>query len=453
MSEKIIIIGGTAAGLSAASKAKRVNPDLEIQVFEKTGYISYGACGLPYFVGDMIREPEELVSLTVEQMTNKRGVPAFTHHEAVKIDRSRKMVTVVNLDNGQEQEHPYDKLVIATGARPIRPQIPGIGAEGVYYLRTVEDGIRLKAVVKAEGKKKAIIAGGGFIGLEVAEEMALSGLEVHIYEKLPRLLPFLDEGFSEAVLETLKERGVQVHLGMGIEEISETDGKVSGVRSSDGAEEKADLVLMSIGVTPSSELAQEGGLELGLKGAIVVNDEMQTSDPCIYACGDCVQMKNRITGGPAYVPLGTTANKQGRIAGDNIAGGHETFKGVLGSMVTKVFDLYIGATGLSVLQAEEAGFEPAVSVVTKGDRASYYPGSRDNRICLIFDRKTGRLLGAQGIGSESIAGRINVFATAITCGMTVAEINELDLVYAPPVAPVYDPILIAASQAMKKVKP
>ena len=203
---------------------------------------------------------------------------------------------------------------------------------------------------------------------------------------------------------------------------------------------------------PNSELAKKVGLELGIKGGIAVNDEMQTSDPSIYACGDCVQMKNRITGEAAYVPMGTTANKQGRIAGGNVAGGHETFKGVLGSMVTKVFDLYIAATGLTLSQAKAAGYDAVSSVITKGDRASYYPGSRDNKLCLILDKKTGRLLGAQGIGSESVAGRMNVFVVAITCGMTVEEINELDLVYSPSVAPVYDPILIAASQAMKKVE-
>ena len=223
-------------------------------------------------------------------------------------------------------------------------------------------------------------------------------------------------------------------------------------RRSDGAQIPVNNVLLSIGVRPASELAKDAGMELGLKGGIVVDDEMRTSDPHIWACGDCVQMKNRITGGTAYVPLGTTANKQGRIAGGNLAGAHETFKGVLGSMVTKAFELYISATGLSLAQAQAAGYNAAASVITKGDRASYYPGSQSNTICLILDKATGRLLGAQAIGSESVAGRINVFATAITCGMTVAEINELDLVYAPPVAPVYDPILIAASQAMKKVE-
>lgn len=452
MSEKLIVIGGTAAGLSAASKAKRLRPDMEIEVFEKSGYISYGACGLPYFVGGMIKEPEDLVSLTVDQMTEKRGVPTHIHHQVTKIDRKEKKVTVRDLDRGEETTHAYDKLVIATGARPIKPQIPGIEADGVYYLRTVEDGIRLKEIVRSAGRKRTVIVGGGFIGLEVAEEMALSGLEVHVFEKMERLLPFLDETFSGAVLETLKNHGVSVHLGKGIDEILTGNDMVTGVKAEDGEVVSADFVLMSIGVVPNSELAKEAGLELGIKGAIVVNEEMQTSDPDIWACGDCVQMKNRITGQPVYIPLGTTANKQGRIAGENVAGAHETFKGVLGSMVTKVFDLYIAATGLSLEQAKAAGYDAVSSVITKGDRASYYPGGHDNHICLILERSTGRLLGAQGIGSESIAGRMNVFATAITCKMTVYEINELDLVYAPPVAPVYDPILIAASQAIKKVK-
>ena len=452
MAEKVIIIGGTAAGLSAASKAKRVDPSLDITVFEKSGYISYGACGLPYFVGDMIKEPNDLVSLSVDQMTHKRGVPTFIHHEVTRIDRGAQTVTVRNLDNGEVFERPYDKLVIATGARPIVPRIPGADAKGVYTLRTVEDGIHLKSVVQSGARKKAAIIGGGFIGIEVAEELTNSGVEVHLFEMMPRLLPFLTESFSEAVLDTLTQHGVHVHLNAGAQALMTAEGSVCGVRATDGSETPVDYALLSIGVVPASDLARDAGLELGLKGAIVVDDEMRTSDPRIWACGDCVQMKNRITGGAAYVPLGTTANKQGRIAGGNLAGEHETFKGVLGSMVTKAFDLYISATGLSLDQAKAAGYDAVSSIITKGDRASYYPGSRDNTICLILDKKTGRLLGAQAIGSESVAGRINVFSTAITCGMTVSEINELDLVYAPPVAPVYDPILIAASQAMKKVE-
>lgn len=449
MAGKVVVIGGTAAGLSAASKAKRVDPSLEITVFEKSGYISYGACGLPYFVGGMIDEPDDLVSLTVDQMTGKRGVPTFIHHEVTKIDREVKQVTVVNLDTGDVSVHPYDKLVIATGARPVIPPIPGADAEGVHVLRTVEDGISLKAAAGKSGK--AAIIGGGFIGIEVAEELALSGIEVHLFEAMPRLLPFLTEEFSARVLDTLTAHGVAVHLSAAVREIPVKDGKACGVRTDEGSVE-ADLVLLCIGVKPNSGLAGEAGLALSVRDAILVDDEMRTSDPDIYACGDCAMEKNLITGQPVYIPLGTTANKQGRIAGGNLAGLHDTFKGVLGSMVTKAFDLTIAATGLSLQQAKDAGYEAVSSVITKADRASYYPGGRDNVLCFILDSRTGRLLGAQGIGSESVAGRINVLATAITAGMTVAEINELDLVYAPPVAPVYDPILIAASQAMKKVK-
>ena len=449
MAGRVVVIGGTAAGLSAASKAKRVDPSLEITVFEKSGYISYGACGLPYFVGGMIDEPLDLVSLTVDQMTGKRGIPTFIHHEVTKIDRDAKQVTVTNLDSGEVSVHPYDKLVIATGARPVIPPIPGVHAGRVHVLRTVEDGISLKAAAGKGGK--AAIIGGGFIGIEVAEEMALSGIEVHLFEAMPRLLPFLQEEFSDRVLETLRTHGVQVHLSATVREVLTDNGEACGVRTDEG-ELPADIVLLSIGVRPASELAREAGLALSVRDAILVDDEMRTSDEDIYACGDCAMEKHIVTGQPVYIPLGTTANKQGRIAGGNLAGLHDRFKGVLGSMVTKAFDLTVAATGLSLQQARDAGYDAVSSVITKADRASYYPGGRDNVLCFILDSKSGRLLGAQGIGSESVAGRINVLATAITAGMTVAEINELDLVYAPPVAPVYDPILIAASQAMKKVK-
>ena len=450
MPGKVIVIGGTAAGLSAASKAKRVDPSLEITVFEKSGYISYGACGLPYFVGGMIEAPDDLVSLTVGQMRDKRGIPTYIHREATRIDRAKKEVTVRDLDSGETAVYPYDKLVIATGARPVRPNLPGVDAEGVHTLRTVEDGISLKAAVGRGGR--AAIIGGGFIGIEVAEEMTLAGVEVHLYEMMPRLLPFLEESFSQRVLETLTAHGVHVHLGAAVEEICTKDGRVCGVRAKGEELQPADLVLLSIGVRPASELAKEAGLELDLRGAIRVDDEMRTSDPDIYACGDCAMARHILTGKPAYIPLGTTANKQGRIAGGNLAGLHDRFPGVLGSMVTKAFDLTIAATGLSLEQALAEGFDAVSSVITKGDRASYYPGSRDNTICLILCRKTGRLLGAQSIGSESVAGRINTLAAAITAGMTVSQVNDLDLVYSPSVAPVYDPILIAASQAMKKVE-
>lgn len=453
MAEKVVIIGGTAAGLSAASKAKRVNPHLDIKVFEKSGYISYGACGLPYFVGGIIDEPERLISLTVEQMREKRGIPTYIHHEVIKINRKEKNVLVKNLDDGSISEHSYDKLVIATGAKPVKPAIDGIDSKGVHYLRTVEDGIRLKhTVLETKEDSKAVIAGGGFIGLETAEEIAGTGTKVTLIESSRRLLPFLEESFSQQILSTLKENGVHVLLGETLERIESADGYAAAAVTDKGTRLETDLILISAGVEPNTNIAKEAGIELGIREAIRVTDYMETSDPSIWACGDCAEAKNIITGKPVYIPLGTTANKQGKIAGDNLAGNREPFAGVLGSVVTKVFDQYIACTGLTGEQAEEEGYEVESVSITKADKASYYPGAGENRIRLLFDQSTGKLLGAQAIGSESVAGRINVLAAAITAGMTVEEVNQLDLVYAPPVAPVYDPILIAASQAVKKVK-
>ena len=338
MGEKVIVIGGTAAGLSAASKAKRVRPDLDIEVYERTGYISYGACGLPYFVGGMIDDPDELVSLFPHEMSNKRGIPTFTHHEVTAIDRAAKTVSVTDLDTGRKFQRPYDKLVIATGAAPVRPGIPGTELDGVYYLRTVEDGIRLKGALAA--RRRIAILGGGFIGLEMAEELTQAGAEVTVFEQLPRLLPFLDESFSQAAAQTLERHGVRLFTGTALAAIHGADGRVTAVETSDGQRVEVDGVLISIGVRPATALARACGLELGLKDGIVVDEHQRTSDPAIWACGDCVQMRHLLTGQPVYVPLGTTANKQGRVAGADLAGEEAAFPGVLGSMVTKVFELH-----------------------------------------------------------------------------------------------------------------
>ncbi len=450
MAKKLIVIGGTAAGLSAASKAKRDDPSIEIEVFEKSGYVSYGACGLPYFVGGMIEEPMDLVSLTAEQLRDKRGIPVYTHHEVLSIDRDKKTVSVRDNDTKETTEHGYDVLVIATGAAPIMPDIPGIGAEGVYPLRTVEDGIRLRAA--ARKAHTAVVVGGGLIGLETAEELSQLGLKVHVVEALPRLLPMLSEEYSEMVAEGLRKNGVELHLSEPVKEVLAEDGRACGIRT-EHEEIACDLVLMSIGVRPASKLARDCGLRLSVKDSIEVDDYMQTSDPDIFACGDCACTKNAITGKADYVPLGTTANKQGKLAGTNIKSRRERFAGVLGSGVTKCFDMYIAMTGLSLERAKAEGFEEADAVsIIKSDRASYYPGGRDTHLRLIFDKNGGRLLGAQAIGGETVAGRINALAVAISSGMTVMQLSEMDFVYAPPVAPVYDPMLIAASQAVKHVR-
>ena len=450
MAESLIVIGGTAAGLSAASKAKRLRPDMEVTVYERSGFVSYGACGLPYFVGGLIGEPEELISLTADTLREKRNIPTYIHHEVTAIRRKEKLVEVTNLDTGKSFTQYYDKLMIATGAEPILPPLPGVEAQGVHCLRTVEDGIALKARTKEA--KQAVIVGGGFIGLETAEELRQAGLSVTVLEALPRLLPFLPEDYSTCIQRELESHGVAVRLGATAAQVEVENGRATGVSLAGGETLPADLVLFSVGVRPSSRLAVECGLELGLRGGIVVDERQRTSDPAIYAAGDCVQMKNLITGEPCYFPLGTTANKQGRVAGENLAGSYSAFPGVLGSQVTKIFDLYAASTGLTPEQTEKAGFSPAVCSITKGDPASYYPGGGENHLTLVLDRGTGRLLGAQGLGTSTVAGRMNVLATAITAKMTVMDLNELDLVYSPSVAPVYDPILIAASQALKCVK-
>ncbi|WP_312641277.1 FAD-dependent oxidoreductase [Hydrogenoanaerobacterium sp.] len=452
MGERLVVIGGTAAGLSAASKAKRTCSDMDITVYEKTGFVSYGSCGLPYFVGDMIPKPEDLVSLTVENLRDKRGIHAHINHEVTEIDRQQRLVKGINLNTGATFETPYDKLVIATGAVPIRPPITGIEAQGVHILRTVEHGIDIKEAI-AKGAKRVVVVGGGFIGLEMAEQLTNAGVKVVLVEAMPRLLPVLPETYASIIQKELEGNGVEVILNERVAAIESEEGRVKGVCLSDGRRFEAEIVLLSTGAAPNSKLAADCGLELGLKGAIVVDDAMHTSDPNIFACGDCVQMRNIITGKTCYVPLGTTANKQGRVAGAAIAGEKASFPGVLGSQVTKIFDLYVAATGLSLNEALDAGYDAVSSSIMKGDRASYYPGSADNYITLVFERKGGRLLGAQGVGSFSVAGRMNVFVAAITAGMTVEQLNDLDLVYSPSVAPVYDPILIAASQALKKVTP
>ena len=450
MSEKVIVIGGTAAGLSAASRFRKLSPEAEIVVYERSGYISYGSCGLPYFVGGMIGDPEDLVSLSMEEAERRRGIRVRIRHEVLSIDRAARTVAVRDLATGNAYTDTYDKLILATGASPVRLPVPGGDAENIRYLRTVEDGIGLKAELAEKGRRIAVI-GGGFIGLETAEEMTAAGARVTLIEALPRLLPMLPEAWSEDVADALRENGVSLFTGSGVSSFDSYRGRAAALSLSGGQRIETDAVLCCVGVLPNSGLASGCGLELGVRNAIRTDREMRTSDPAIWACGDCAETYNALTGQPDYIPLGTTANKQGRVAGASAAGQRTRFAGVVGSAVTKVFDRYIAMTGLSPDAARKAGFDAADVEITHRDKASYYPGARPFRLRLVFERKTGRLLGAQALGGESAAGRIDTLAACVTAGMTVFGVNDLDLVYAPPVAPVYDPILIAAQQAIKYV--
>ncbi len=448
---KIVIIGGTAAGLSAASKAKRNDPSAQITVYEKSGYVSYGSCGLPYFVGDMIKQTEELISLTPEELINDRSIDTKIAHEVLSIDRNEKTVSVKNLNSGEIFTDNYDKLVLATGATPIVPPFYDKPLSGVHFLRNVEDGISLKR--SASGStKKVVIIGAGLIGLEVAEQMSELGHDVTLLEAAPRLLPMIEEKYADMLKAKLAQHNIKLMLALKAQGLKEQNGTVTGVTLENGETLPADLVVMSIGVRPNGKLLGDTGIELYRNGAVLVDEYLQTADPDVYACGDCATAYNSLTKQQVYIPMGTTANKQGKACGDNITGLKTAFGGVLGSGVTKLFDTYVAFTGLTAEQAKDAGYDAAKSSITKADRASYYPGGEDNHLTVIFDSKSGRILGAQGIGSRTVCGRVNLMVAAISGGMTVQQLGELDLLYTPSVAPVHDPLLILASQAVKKVK-
>lgn len=447
MSEKLVVIGGTAAGLSAASKAKREG-DFEATIIEKTGYTSYGACGLPYFVGGTIEDASALVTLTPQELRDKRNMQVHLHCEALSIDRGEKRIEVQNLQTQCRFSVPYDKLVIATGAAPIFPNLPGIHLKGVFGLRSVEDGVQLRQQT-AQGD--VCIVGGGYIGLELASELAASGRSVTIIERLPHVLPTVNEDFAAIIESELRESGVTLHTGTELMEIEGQNGSVCAAITTKGRVPCATLI-MCIGVRPNIQLAQNCGLAIGSTGAIQVNSSFRTSDDSIWACGDCIETYHVVTGRPVYMPLGTHANKQGKCAGAAIAGKSVKNPGVAGSQIAKIASLYVGGTGLSEREAQAAGFSPVVVTIKKNDCASYYPGGKECRVRLVGDQQTKAVLGGQAIGGASIAGRINVIAAAVSAKMSVAELAALDMVYAPPVAPVYDPIIIAAEQLVKEIE-
>lgn len=442
---KLVVVGGCAAGMSAASAARRVNPDLEIVVFEASGYVSYGACGLPYFIAGVVKNHEELIAYTPEFFRERRKIEVHIRHRVESIDPNRKRVEVRDLRSGRVFEEGFDKLVIATGGSPIVPPIKGVDLEHVFTLRRIEDGLAIRQFISERSPSRAAIIGGGYIGVEMAESLRSAGLEVTIVEKLPYLMG-LDDEISRLVEEELTSNGVRVIKGAEASEI-----RLRGVMTTRG-DVQADLVMICVGVRPNVELAWNAGLMIGTAGAIEVDRRMRTSHPSIFAAGDCAQVKNLVTNRPDYIPLGTTANKQGRVAGTNAAGGDETFEGVVGTSVTKAFGLEVARTGLTERRAKELGFLPVSSVITAGSRAGYYPGGSEITVKLIADRRSRKVIGAQMAGGEGVAKRIDVIATAIQAGMTVDQIYGLDLSYAPPFSPVWDPILIAARRLMREME-
>ena len=452
---KIVVIGGGACGLKAACRARRRNADAEITVIDAGKYPSLGRCGLPYYVGGIVNELDDLrrtlagVLRDVEYFKNIKNIDVLTETRAVEIDRKKKIVKIVR--NGKEDEIPYDYLVLATGAKPIRLNLPNADAEGVCTLFDPEDAEKILDMWDEGALEKAVIIGGGLIGMETAEALSNLDVEVTIVELLDHVLPaLLDKEMAMLVQSHLADKGVKVLTGSKVTEIIAKDGKVTGVKVDGTKELPADLVLMAVGVRPNVDLAKACGLELGETGAIKVNEYMQTSDESIYAGGDCVEVINLITGKPAYIPLGSTANKHGRVIGDNITGGRSVFRGVVGTTIFKLFDLNVARTGLTERQARELGYDVITALCPGPDRAHFMPGQKPIRIKLIADAKTGKLLGAQMVGLGVVDKRIDVVATAIQMGATVDDLANLDLAYAPPYSTAIDTLIHAANVVRNK---
>ncbi|WP_457629179.1 FAD-dependent oxidoreductase [Oceanithermus sp.] len=442
MSKRLVVIGGVAAGMSAAAKAKRSNPELEVVAFEKSHYVSYGACGLPYYLAGWIENVEKLVARTPEKFA-KQGVTALVRHEVVEVDYDGRRVRVAALDEGREFWQPFDYLVVSTGARPVVPPLEGVELKGVFTLRQPEDGVAIREALA--GARRTVIVGGGYVGLEVAEAFRAQGKEVTLIELEPRVLPGADAEVSELVHEELVRNGVEVLTGTRVEAFT-GDGRVERVVTSAG-ELPADLVLLSVGIRPNVELATSFGVATGPTGAISVDEQLRTNLEDVWAAGDVAESMHLVTGEPYWLPLGDVANKHGRTAGTVIADKKAAFKGVVGSAITKVFERAIAFTGLSEDDAKAAGFDAKSVWIKSADRAHYYPNPHPLHVKLVYEAGSGRLLGAQVVGHFNDALRIDVIATLLHQGGTVDDLRALDLAYAPPFSPVWDPLLVAANQA------
>jgi NADPH-dependent 2,4-dienoyl-CoA reductase/sulfur reductase-like enzyme len=448
--EKLIVVGGDAAGMSAASKVKRENPDFEVVVFERGGYVSYGMCGLPYYISGEVADLEDLVAITAEEFRQKRNIDVRLHHEVTEVDPEGKQVRV-RKGNGEEFIVGYDKLLIATGARPKIPPIEGVELSNVFTVHWLPDGERIRKFIEKEHPKDVAIIGGGYIGMEMAEAFKKMGLNVTLLAKHDQVMKYVDPDIAQLIEEELIAHGVEVHKGSKAESFEgDSKGRVRRVNTSTGSYD-VDFALMAVGVRPEVELAQGADVKIGETGAIVVDERMETSVEGIYAAGDCVETKHLVSGKGVYLPLGDTANQQGRVAGTNIAGGQASFPGVVGTSVFKVFDLAVGRTGLTKREAEQEDFNCFSSKITASSRAFYYPGGQPITIKLIVDSVTGKLLGAQLVGKEGVSQRLNVLATVIHRQGTVQELQYFDFGYAPPYAPVWDPVLTAAKVAAGKL--
>ena len=439
---KAVIVGGVAGGASAAARIRRLDEHAQIIMIERSGYVSYANCGLPYYVGGVIKEQEELTLQTPESFWDRFRIDVRVRQEVTAIDPEGKTVTVHTLDSGKFYTETYDKLILAPGAKPTVPALSGVDSERVFTLRTVEDTLRIRRFVEDQKPKTAVLAGGGFIGLEMAENLAEMGIAVTIVQRPKQLLAPLDADMASFIHARMRAHGVTLRLGETVEGFRQDGCEMATLL--EGTEPlRSDMVLLAIGVTPDTHLAKEAGLELGIRGSIVVNERMETSAPDIYAVGDAVEVTHFVTGQKALISLAGPANKQGRIAADNICGGNSRFTGSQGSSVLKVFDLTAASTGINEKAAQAAGIAYDKVILFPASHAAYYPGAQSLTMKALYEKETLRLLGAQIVGREGADKRIDVLATAIRAGMTALELTELDLAYAPPYSTAKDPVTMA----------
>lgn len=439
---KTVIVGGVAGGASAAARLRRLDEKAEIVVFERSGFVSYANCGLPYYIGDVITDPEELTLQTPESFFARFRIDVRVNHEVTAIHREQKTVLVRNTKTGEEFEESYDKLVLAPGAKPVLPPIPGTELENVFTLRTVEDTLRIKDYLGAKKPNSALLVGGGFIGLELAENLKGLGMDVTVVERADQVMAPFDADMAALLHTELRRNGVRLLLGRSVEGLEQTETGIR-VRLDGGEEKTVDTVILAVGVVPDASLAERAGLALGKRGSIAVNDRMQTSDPDIYAAGDAVQVTEFVTGETALISLAGPANKQGRIVADNICGIESRYRGSQASSIVKLFGLTAATTGIGEKTAKAHGIEAESVVLSPMSHAGYYPNGTLMTVKVIFEKKTFHLLGAQIIGREGVDKRIDVLATALRAGMNAVDLKDLDLAYAPPFSSAKDPVNMA----------
>jgi NADPH-dependent 2,4-dienoyl-CoA reductase/sulfur reductase-like enzyme/rhodanese-related sulfurtransferase len=450
--ERIVIVGGVAGGASAAARARRLCERCSIVVLDKGPFVSFANCGLPYFVGDVIREEKDLIVASPKLFRQRFHIDVRTEHEVTAIDRDEHRVEVKNLRTGEMYHEHYTKLVLSPGAGAIVPPLPGVDLAGVFVLRTIPDSRRIRSWIAERDAKRAVVVGGGFIGLETAENLARRGLHVAIVEMASQVMPPLDPEMAFYVEERLRERGVELHLGDGLARI-EAHGDALAVHTASGARVAADIVLLAIGVKPEVSLAKACGLELGERGGIRVDEQMRTSDPDIYAVGDVVDVTDVVTGGPVLVPLAGPANRQGRIAADAISGRDSRFRGVQATAVCGVFDLTVAMSGASEKALARAGVTDCQCIyLHPGHHVGYYPGARPIHLKLLFDPRDGHILGAQAIGEEGAERRIDVIAALLQKGGTVYDLEEAELCYAPQYGAAKDPVNLAGMIAANAIR-